>query len=129
MKINLFYLFNSLQIIYDLDNGVFGSHTNHCGHDRVRWDLELIGPNLQLHANATEQVIQGTMNNRKIEEDLPAENSLGGLDKISAWLKAIETGDRKYIRSDYKESLNTQALIDAAIKRQSSNNMELAEKI
>tara|TARA_B100001123_G_C15297466_1_gene1019760 strand:+ start:93 stop:1172 length:1080 start_codon:yes stop_codon:yes gene_type:complete len=120
---------NALQLIYELDNGVFGSHTNHCGHDRVRWDLELIGPNLQLHANATEQVIQGTMNNRKIEEDLPAENSLGGLDKISAWLKAIETGDRKYIRSDYKESLNTQALIDAAIKSQSSNNMELAEKI
>jgi len=51
------------------------------------------------------------------------------LDKTSAWLKAIETGDRKYIRSDYKESLNTQALIDAAIKSQSSNNMELAEKI
>ena len=57
------------------------------------------------------------------------ENSLGGLDKTSAWLKAIETGDKKYIRSDYKESLNTQALIDAAIKSQSSNNMELAEKI
>ena len=66
---------------------------------------------------------------KKIDEDFPAENSLGGLDKTSAWLKAIETGDRKYIRSDYKESLNTQALIDAAIKSQSSNNMELAEKI
>ena len=69
------------------------------------------------------------INGRKIEEDFPAKNSLGGLDKTSAWLKAIETGDRKYIRSDYKESLNTQALIDAAIKSQSSNNMELAEKI
>ena len=44
---------NALQLIYELDNGVFGSHTNHCGHDRVRWDLELIGPNLQLKANAT----------------------------------------------------------------------------
>ena len=120
---------NALQLIYELDNGVFGSHTNHCGHDRIRFDLELIGPNLQLNANATEQAIQGTINGRKIDEDFPAENSLGGLDKTSAWLKAIETGDRKYIRSDYKESLNTQALIDAAIKSQSSNNMELAEKI
>ncbi len=52
-----------------------------------------------------------------------------GLDKVCAWLKAIETGDRKYILSDYKESLNTQALIDAAIKSQSTKNMELAEKI
>ena len=120
---------NALQLIYELDNGVFGSHTNHCGHDRIRFDLELIGPNLQLNADATEQAIQGTINGRKIDEDFPAENSLGGLDKTSAWLKAIETGDRKYIRSDYKESLNTQALIDAAIKSQSSNNMELAEKI
>jgi len=120
---------NALQLIYELDNGVFGSHTNHCGHDRVRLDLEIIGPKIQLNANATEQIIQGTINGKKIVEDFPTENSLGGLDKVSAWLKAIETGDRKYIRSDYKEALNTQALIDAAVKSQSSKKMELAEKI
>ena len=68
------------------------------------------------------------INGKKIEENFPPENSLG-LDKVCAWLKAIESGDRKYIRSDYKESLNTQSLIDAAIKSQSTKNMELAEKI
>ena len=65
---------------------------------------------------------------QKINEIIPS-NTKFGLNKVNAWLKAISTGDRKYIRSDYKESLNTQALIDAAIKSQSSNNMELAEKI
>jgi len=120
---------NALQLIYELDNGVFGSHTNHCGHDRIAFDMEIIGPNLRLDANATEQIIEGTINGRKVSEDFPAENSLGGLDKICAWLKAIETGDRKYIRSDYKEALNTQALIDAAVKSQSTKKMELAEKI
>ena len=119
---------NALQLIYELDNGVFGCHTNHCGHGGVRFDLELIGPNLQLNANATEQIIEGMINGGKIEEDFPLQNSMG-LDKVSAWLKAIETGDRKYILSDYKESLNTQSLIDAAIKSQSTQSMELAEKI
>ena len=119
---------NALQLIYELDNGVFGSHTNHCGHGDVKFDLELIGPTLRLNANATEQIIEGIINGSKIEEDFPAQNSMG-LDKVCAWLKAIETGDRKYILSDYKESLNTQALIDAAIKSQSTKNMELAEKI
>ena len=119
---------NALQFIYELDNGVIGSHANHCGHDRIRFDLELIGPNIRLEANATEQVIQGMINGKKIDENFPAENSLG-LDKVCAWLKAIESGDRKYIRSDYEESLNTQSLIDAAIKSQTTKNMEMAEKI
>lgn len=120
---------NALQLIYELDNGIFGSHTNHCGHDETRWDLELIGPNLKLESNVTEKVIKGKLDGRKINEKFSSENSLGGLDKISAWLKAIQTGDRKYIRSSYEESLNTQALIDAAIKSQSSKKMELSEKI
>ena len=37
--------------------------------------------------------------------------------------------NKSYIRSSYEESLNTQALIEAAIKSQNSNKMELAEKI
>ena len=119
---------NALQLIYELDNGVFGSHTNHCGHGGVKFDLELIGPTLRLNANATEQIIKGEINGSKIEEDFPEQNSMG-LDKVCAWLKAIETGDRKYVLSDYKESLNTQALIDAAIKSQTTKKMEMAEKV
>lgn len=119
---------NALQLIYELDNGVFGSHTNHCGHGGVKFDLELIGPNLRINANATEKIIEGVINGKKIEEDFPAQNSMG-LDKMCAWLKSIETLDRKYILSDFGESLNTQALIDAAIKSQKTKNMELAEKV
>ena len=120
---------NSLQLIYELDNGIFGSHTNHCGHDVTKWDLELIGPNLRLEANATEKVIKGTFQGKKLNEKFGPNNDLGGLDKISAWLKSIEENNKSYIRSSYEESLNTQALIEAAIKSQNSNKMELAEKI
>ena len=120
---------NSLQLIYELDNGIFGSHTNHCGHDVTKWDLELIGPNLRLEANATEKVIKGTIQGKKINEKFGPKNDLGGLDKISAWLKSIQENNKSYIRSSYEESLNTQALIEAAIKSQNSNTMELAEKI
>ena len=56
-------------------------------------------------------------------------NKLGGLDKVDAWLKAIDTGNRGYIRSDYAEALNTQALVDAAIKSQTTHRVEIAEKV
>ena len=120
---------NSLQLIYELDNGIFGSHTNHCGHDVTKWDLELIGPNLRLEANATEKAIKGTIQGKKINEKFGPNNNLGGLNKISAWLKSIQENNKSYIRSSYEESLNTQALIEAAIKSQNSNKMELVEKI
>ena len=61
---------NSLQLIYELDNGIFGSHTNHCGHDVTKWDLELIGPNLRLEANATEKVIKGTFLGKNLMKNL-----------------------------------------------------------
>ena len=41
----------------------------------------------------------------------------------------MQENNKSYIRSSYEESLNTQALIEAAIKSQNSNKMELAEKI
>ena len=119
---------NSLQLIYELDNGIIGVHTNHCGHDKPRFDLELIGPRLQLEANATETKIHGTINGQKINEDLTVKNDVG-LDKVGAWLKAIETNDRHFIQSSYEEAMNTQALVDAAIKSQSTSHIESVESI
>jgi hypothetical protein len=51
------------------------------------------------------------------------------MNKVDSWLKAIDTGNRGYIRSDYAEALNTQALLDAAIKSQTTQRVEIAEKI
>lgn len=119
---------NALQLMYELNNGVIGVHTNHCGHDKPRFDLELIGPRLHLEANATESKIHGTINGNKIKED-PMLKADDGLDKVSAWLKAIETGDKNFIKSSYEDSMNTQALVDAAIKSQSTNRIETVETI
>ena len=47
----------------------------------TKWDLELIGPNLRLEANATEKVIKGTFG-KKFNEKFGPNNDLGGLDKI-----------------------------------------------
>ena len=120
---------NALQLMYKLDNEVIGVHTNHCGHEKIHFDLELIGPNLRLNANMTEPTIKGIIKGKEINETPPKINKLGGLDKVDAWLKAIDTGNRGYIRSDYAEALNTQALVDAAIKSQKTPRIEIAEKI
>ena len=59
---------------------------------------------------------------KKINEATP-EKTHSGLNKITAWLKAIKTGDKKYIKSDFLEALSRQSLVDGAIKSQKNNNI------
>jgi predicted dehydrogenase len=126
---------NALQITYELANGVFGAHMNHCGTERFRFDLEVVGPHLALQANVTENRITGYLSPRPlrhgegagpaawqndrggadVDEPAPPENSLG-LDKTGAWLRAIETGDRTLVRAPYVGSLDTLALVEAAVR-------------
>jgi len=119
---------NAVQLMYKLDNDVIGVHTNHSGHERHYFDLELIGPHVRLHANATEKTIRGMIDGKKINEVTPQKTKLG-LNKVSAWLKAIKNNDRNYLRSDYLEALNTQALVDAAIKSQTTHSVEIVKPV
>ena len=119
---------NAVQLMYKLDNNVIGVHTNHSGHERHYFDLELIGPHVRLHANATEKTIRGMIDGKKINEVTPQKTKLG-LNKVSAWLKAIKNNDRNYLRSDYLEALNTQALVDAAIKSQTTHSVEIVKPV
>lgn len=106
---------NAIQMSYALDNGVFGTHMNHCGTERFAFDLEVVGPHLRLHANLAEGRVRGYLHGKDIDEPAPAENALR-LDKTGAWLRAIETGDRSLVRSDFRNALNTLALVEAATK-------------
>ena len=106
---------NAIQMTYQLDNGVFGTHMNHCGTERFSFDIEVVGPRLRLHANITDNSINGYLNGETINEPAASENSLG-LDKTGAWLRAIETDDRALIRSPFADAIQTLALIDAAVK-------------
>lgn len=106
---------NAIQMTYQLDNGVFGTHMNHCGTENFSFEVEVVGPHLRLHANMTENAIHGYLNGETINEPAVSENSLG-LDKTEAWLRAIETGDRTLIRSPFADGIETLALIDAAVQ-------------
>lgn len=83
--------------------------------EQIAFDLEAVGPHLRLHANLTERRIRGYLNGQDIDEPAPAENALG-LDKTGAWLCVIETGDRSLVRSDFRDALNTLALVEAATR-------------
>ncbi len=106
---------NAIQMTYQLDNGVFGTHTNHCGTERFCFEVEVLGPHLRLHANMADSTIHGYLNGGIVTEPVVGENSLG-LDKTGAWLCAIETGDRSLIRSSFADAVETLALIDAAVQ-------------
>ena len=113
---------NAVQLMYHLDNKVIGVHTNHSGHENTYFDLELIGPHVRIYANASEKNICGIINGKKVNEPTP-DKTHSGLNKVTAWLKAIKTGDKKYVKSDFLEALNTQSLIDASIKSQKKNSV------
>ena len=106
---------NAIQMTYQLDNGVFGTHMNHCGTEKFCFDVEVLGPHLRLQANFTDSTINGYLNGEIVNEPVVGENSLG-LDKTGAWLHAIETGDRTLIRSPFADAVQTLALIDAAVQ-------------
>ena len=106
---------NAIQMTYQLDNGVFGTHMNHCGTEGFTFEVEIVGPHLRLQATMTDNTIHGYLNGETINELVLTENSLG-LDKTGAWLRAIETGDRTLIRSPFSDAVQTLALIDAAVQ-------------
>ena len=106
---------NAIQMTYQLDNGVFGTHMNHCGTEKFSFEVEVVGPHLRLQANMTDNAIHGYLNGEIVNEPAISENSLG-LDKSGAWLRAIETGDRTLIRSPFADAIETLALIDAAVQ-------------
>ena len=117
---------NAIQVAYELDNGVFGTHMNHCGTERFAFELEVTGPHLRLRANATDNRIVGYLHGQEVDEPAPKVNSIG-LDKIGAWCQAIATGDRGPIRSPYEDALHTLALVEAARQAGVSGEMEHVE--
>ncbi len=112
---------NALQMMYELNNGVFGTHMNHCGTKGNGFELEVIGPHLRLRADAqggrNGDRIVGHLHGNEFNESVPTENSLS-LDKYHAWIRAIETGDRSLIRSNFEDALHTLALVEAAVTSQ-----------
>ncbi len=119
---------NAIQMTYELDNGVFGTHMNHCGTEGFCFDVEVVGPHLRLQANMADSAIRGYLNGETINEPAVSQNSLG-LDKTGAWLRAIETGDRSLIRSSFADALETLALIDAAIKSRNTGRFIQVEEL
>lgn len=119
---------NAIQMTYQLDNGVFGTHMNHCGTEGFTFEVEVVGPHLRLQAHMTENAIRGYLNGETVDETAVSENSLG-LDKTGAWLRAIETGDRTLIRSPFADSLQTLALIDAAVQSRDTGRFIHVEEL
>lgn len=119
---------NAIQMTYVLDNGVFGTHMNHCGTEKFSFDLEVVGPHLRLQANVTDNRISGYLNGQEIDEAAPAKNSLS-MDKVGAWLRAIEIGDRSLIRSDFADGLHTLTLVEAAVRSRGTGRFVRAEEV
>ncbi len=119
---------NAIQMTYQLDNGVFGTHLNHCGTEKFSFEVEVVGPHLRLHANMTDNAVRGYLHGVDIHEPAPRTNTLG-LDKTGAWLRAIETGDTTLIRAPFVDAMETLALIDAAVQSRATGRFINVEEL
>ena len=119
---------NAIQMTYQLDNGVFGTHMNHCGTEGFSFEVEVVGPHLRLQANIRENAIRGYLNGETINALVGSEDS-SNLDKIGAWLRAVETDDRTLIRSPFSDGLQTLALIDAAVQSRDTGRFIHVEEL
>jgi predicted dehydrogenase len=113
---------------YQLDNGVFGTHMNHCGTEGFTFEVEVVGPHLRLQTIMTDNTIHGYLNGEAVNESVTGESSLG-LNKTGAWLRAIETGDRTLIRSPFADGVQTLALIDAAVQSRDTGRFIQVEEL
>jgi len=118
---------SALQIVYELENGIFATHMNHCGHDRFHFDLEVVGPHLRLHANITEPNIHGYYRGETIDLPVAGNDAQGG--RLQVWLQAVQSGDASLIRSPFADALQTQALVDAAARSQATAQFEMVEQV
>ncbi len=119
---------NAIQMTYEMDNGVFGTHMNHCGTEGFCFDVEVLGPHLRLQATMANNAIRGYLNGEKIDEPAISQNSIG-LDKTGAWIRAIETGDETLIRSSFSDAFHTLSLIDAAIQSRNTGRFIKVEEL
>ena len=119
---------NAVQMTYELDNGVFGTHMNHCGTEGFCFDIEVVGPHLSLRANMRSNRIVGYLNGQDVDESPDSECSLG-LNKTGAWLRAVETGERSLIRSDFEDAMQTLTLVAAAVKSRGTSRFVRAEEL
>ena len=119
---------NAIQMTYELENGIIGTHMNHCGTEGFCFEVEVVGPHLRLLADMSVNRIRGYLNGKEIDEPAGSQNRIG-LDKTGAWLRALETGDRTLIRSPFSDAIQTLALIDAAIRSRNTGRFVQTEGI
>jgi len=105
---------NGAQILYELESGIFGVHTIHCGTVGYSIEMELIGPHLRVRNFGGHELV-GYVDEKPFRRTVPPVNSIG-TGKVGAWLRAIKTDDASFIRSSFADSLNTVAICEAAQK-------------
>ena len=105
---------NGVQILYELEDRIFGAHTIHCGTVGYSIEMEVIGPHLRMRNFGAYKLV-GYRDEKPFHQTCPRVNSIG-VGKVGAWLRAIKSDDPSFIRSPFDDSLYTVAICEAAQK-------------
>ena len=123
---------STVQQLYELENGVFGTHLNHCGTSEWLWELQLVGPDIDVTLSVGIPIssLRGSVDSVRIhevyDERLTPANSADdatghtGEPKVQAWLCQLvdeETSDASSSLCDYAEAIDS---LELALSLQSA---------
>lgn len=92
---------STVQQLYELDGGVFGTHLNHCGTSEWLWELQLVGPDIDVTLSVGIPIssLRGSVDSVRIQEvyddrsthTSSASDTTGtiGEPKVHAWLSQL----------------------------------------
>ncbi len=86
---------STVQQLYELEGGIFGTHLNHCGTSGWLWELQLVGPDIDVTLSVGIPIssLRGSVDSARIQEvydeRLTPEIATGtiGEPKMLAWLR------------------------------------------
>lgn len=105
---------NGVQVSYELEGKIFGTHAIHCGTVGYSIEMEAIGSHLRVRNFGAHELV-GYRDEKPFRLTCPKVNSIG-VGKVGAWLRAIKADDPSLIRSPFEDSLYTVAICEAAQK-------------
>ena len=83
---------SNIQQLYELDGGIFGTHLNHCGTTDWLWELQLVGPDLDvtlrvgIPLSTVRGMVDGAQVHEVFDERLETEP---GEPKVRRWLARL----------------------------------------
>ncbi len=114
-------------LLFRFASGALGTHLDSCSMTTFNWEVELFGPDWRLLADFARKRLSGYLGTQTVSEDFPDEDL--HLKEMQAFVRAVRTGSRETIRSDFADAARTLSAVLAGDRSSQSGCWEFTETL